>query len=255
MKFFPSFRWPTRHAVKKWWKAKAKFLFALLGALVVIASFAIKDDRRDEVKSLADSIDRAEDTFILSGQNQRVYNLIQHNWRSIDVLQPSNTKKSSGWMMIDAQGRWITTAHEEVQNASVTLDSILRLGARLPEKYRPINEGAQIQLEIKEFNAEWDAFRAMKPPGPLLKDSFPHVYDDPKNSYFGKAMSVDAKCSVVLTKIQTLGVETLRTAKDAREEKEREYRSINLLSYVITFVGAGLTLVGVVLGIDPGKEG
>jgi hypothetical protein len=66
----------SREDAKKWWKGNAKFVFALVSAFFVIVSFAVKDDYRDHVKSLADSIDRAEDTFVLTAQNQRIYNLL-----------------------------------------------------------------------------------------------------------------------------------------------------------------------------------
>jgi hypothetical protein len=237
----------SREDAKKWWKGNAKFVFALVSAFFVIVSFAVKDDYRDHVKSLADSIDRAEDTFVLTAQNQRIYNFIKHAGRQIDVLQPSHSTKMSGWIMTDKNGRWVTTVDGEVRDAELILDSTMRLAGELPENQAEKDERARIQGKIKEFDADWAEVKTMKPQ-PLSGSIV--AYTKPGESYWEKAMAVDAKCSAILTDTQELGSKTLQAAKEAREKEEHLARKANIASYVITVLAAGFTLAGVVLGIE-----
>ena len=256
MKIANILKWPSRRHLRQLLKGNAKYIFAALSAVIVVASFAIKDDYRDHVKSLADTIERAEDIFILSAQTQHISNLIKKDFRKVDLLQPADKPQSAGWILLDKDGRWASTADEEVRDAKLALDIIERLARKIPGDQRRLNEISRIRLEIGEFDADWKQVRSMEPPPPVdLHGNMPKAYASLKElSYFEKATNIDIKCSTIVHDTEKLGEETLSASKTAHEAQEHWYVWVDGISYLLTILAAALTVLGVIWGIETGKN-
>jgi hypothetical protein len=149
-------KWPTSHQKKAWRKHKAKFITAVFGAALVITSFAVKDDYREEIKSLGDSISAAESTFIIRSESERIYNLVNHTRHPIDIFHPpaASGGGSSAWAILDPN--ILESDRNEVQQAVVTLDNIARLAEKLPKTSSMRNRVITIETQMKSFEADWD---------------------------------------------------------------------------------------------------
>jgi hypothetical protein len=230
----------------------AKFLFSLVGALLVVLTFAIKDDYRERVKSLGESIDAAESTFIIRYENERIYNLISHHRDSLDIFHPPNPGGGTGSWDLDV--RRAEADHDEVGNSMVTLDNISRLAEKIPTADTHRHRVSIIRNDMQQFEADWISFQILKAQHPdVIRNprADPNVFD----RLVVETNRIGDSASSIFALINALGVDVLRDAEIARGGSERKYHKLNIVSYVLYAFGALLTVAGVFLGIEGAKPG
>jgi hypothetical protein len=225
-----------------------------LGAALVITSFAVKDDYREEIKSLGDSISAAESTLIIRSESERIYNLVNHTRHPVDIFHPPTASSggSSAWEILDPN--ILESDRNEVQQAVVTLDNIARLAEKLPKTRSMRNRVITIETQMKSFEADWDTYEKFKIENHLGALALLKIPKEGLEVYFKLGEKLDAKSNSIVNDIQRLGMDILREAADERVRIEHEYQRWNTLSYVVTFIGAIFTIIGVFLGLEP-QEG
>ena len=71
-------------------------LISVAGALILFVTFLAKDAKRDRLKELGDSIDSAENAFIIRAENKRMYEALQTLGRNFDDFRRNPWKKGAG---------------------------------------------------------------------------------------------------------------------------------------------------------------
>jgi hypothetical protein len=262
-----------QHTKEMWRKNKAKLLVAVFGAGLVIMSFAIKDDYREKVKARGDAIEAAENTFIMRAESERIYNLVGHARHSTDIFLPpskgaetiSNKAILDTWFWIDRA--IIDADHNEIQGAAVTVDNIERLAKELPASDATAIRStlSTIHADMTNFETDWSKYDGFKmgmssysndSQFTILrnKSGSGKEFSEYLNGYLSAAAKVDGSCTSILNKIQNLEVDALHRASEAIEQTERKYNEVNAICYLVTFIGALFTILGVFLGFEPHIE-
>ncbi len=237
-------------------KRHAKFLMSFIAALVVVATFAVKDDYREHVRSLGDSIDSAENTFIIRSENERIYDLISHVRHRVDIfhrLEDEGGGASARWDW-DPNSREEQAAYDEEQNVVVTLDNIERLAKKLPGPENNERRIRAIRGDMGQFEADWNEFEHLR-----QSYSGMRIGSSPDTNVLDRLLTeadrVIESTNLIAHEINALGRDVLRDAEVTRAKAERSYARWNLASYLVYAFGALVTLTGVLMGVEGIKSG
>ena len=74
-----------------------KHLFPLVGALVVFATFIVKEGIRDNLKDVVSAFENAQTTFALRDQNVRMTTMLTEIRTRVVALNDKSLPKAAGW--------------------------------------------------------------------------------------------------------------------------------------------------------------
>jgi len=227
-------------------------LLSLLGATIILVTFVAKDARKDRLKDLDDSIQNAENAYLIRADERKTYQELRDFesgfWSSWAAGHGKHTTESDH----DIHYRLLTLAMNSTDETRTRLDALDRLNDKLPNGGR-----AQLVQAIREkcagimqsgtqlFN-QIDNAEGRESSAPVLKvtePSFSFVNESNKriSDLYDQSDSVDGETDKANTQIWHLAEDDLKTV-------EQRYEYWNYIYYVLYAVGWIITLLGTLIG-------
>jgi hypothetical protein len=242
------------------WLRRHEAFLAAIGLLTVIATFVTKEVFRDNLKELADSVDRAQITYSLRVNIDSLRTEIRYLDSRISSLKlsSSNAPPTDTTQMLefaDSFDNCRRTVMENLISYEVWVDEARQLVEKLPydkaaeEQLRPLQQGSAafeaqakslLQAIDKAISDQTLAVGAGLAPNPLPCDTLPF------------ALRVQAH----LPEASAFSSRQLERAEEVKRNAERRYRLFSIVSYVLFGIGILLALIGRVYRIRGlGAEG
>lgn len=249
-------------------RKNARILLGFMGACMVFFTFVVKDDRRDDMKSLADAIDGAENIFIIRTENAKLDDEQRRVAQELNQFRrdfqnhPYRDSGSSfgegsggGWSSWGFTETQFKANREKEQNIEVAFDNIARLLRKLPQTGTYLPQIGAVKHDMEQFETLSEEIDSL-----WLREqtvsSRDHTPERQKldQELDDKADQLEALLSRISDSTNILAKGILDKAEQAREKAEKSFQFWNRLSYVLYFLGAVLTMVGVAIGVE-GSEG
>lgn len=242
------------------WLRRHETFLAAIGLLTVIATFVTKEVFRDNLKELADSVDRAQITYSLRLNIDSLRTDISHLDGRISSLRPSpgsapSTDTTQLLEFAEGVDNCRRTVMENLLNYEVWTDEARQLVEHLPydkavqQQLRSLQEGsAAFEAEAKSLLQAIDravsderlTVSAGLAPNPVPCNALPF------------ALRVQAR----LPEASAFAGDQLERAEEVKKNAERRYRVFSIISYFLFGIGILLALIGRVYGIRSlGAEG
>jgi len=224
-------------------------LTIIVGALLMCLTFVVDDVARERLRSLTDSLDAAQTTFIIRDSNLELYREIDELEARVaqgnsELMQRFPKLRNSQHVAIDPEA---VLSHESVEVLRITdqtwheFNNLGLLIAKMPAQ----------DSRVREFNAlysEFDTERTgmLKPVTPIAnrKDRTfdPIAYNqEQRQDYFAVFRIHD--------KLQMLSAGCMDDARSEVEKKEHLYKSLTPVKIFLFAIGVGLTVVTRLAGI------
>jgi len=234
-----------------------KLIVALTGAAVIFVTFLVKDARRDKLKELVDSVDAAENAFIIRMGNRQTLAEIKRFERQFQEFREHPTRplrhNSSGGggssydfgddTQVNFNGLYTVRA-EELSNEDL-LDNIVRLANKLPKGEGERKRLQSIQDDTKEFWTKWyaafdESFKVNSLPREQRSDA-------PKqaNEHIYSAVTIE---ETVARMLESITDNVFQEAERERERAEADYAVWNVITYFFYGVGFIIGVIGILMG-------
>lgn len=252
--------WFRKHLaiLRRRFVSNKRHLWAVGGATIVFVTFLAKDAERDHLKDLVDSIDAAENAFILRSQNRATITALKtfrdefHEFREHPTVAVARNdgggssdfddSKEIDWEML------YSSRSEELSNQEL-LDSINRLARKLPENGAWKSTKSSLEFFKNKPQEFWDQWhksfdQAMKAAN---SKSSPQLIGETNDQVF-KAHWIAKELSDALDNVsQNITVDS----EKERAKVEALYVAWLWLTYLLYALGWIMTIRAIFLG----KEG
>jgi len=203
------------------------------GALIVFATFVVKDNWRDDAKGLEDAIDNAENSFVIRNENARNFaelRLFEKRFREFrhNPTLPADSFSSGGDLGLPEY------APERVDDDEVALDNVGRLLRKVSEVTATDDKWRRLALTSRDIASFRDGFALYSRP------SSEAVNEGDLISTFDR---ISAQTS-------SLTKDALRAAEDKRDSNEKLLRRLNAASYCLYLIGMAVAVIGAMIGVD-----
>jgi hypothetical protein len=241
-------RKPTSVAANRTAKRRRRIV-SLIGALIVFGTFLAKDVRRDKLKDLVDSIESAENSYLIRAGNRRTLQEIKGFEKSFSDFRRNPTAPEDQLTEADFEDRgvgfYLQTTHDDQLANMEIYDELARLAEKLPGA-QPEKNSLQAAKQLDaEFWEEWNAVdkEAMKLPDawrvkdtPLAKQLEAKIFT---------ASAAGQKCSQTL---ESVSREILHEAANERVKAEANYEMWNKFTFLLYGVGFVIGIFGILMG-------
>jgi hypothetical protein len=240
------------------WKHRKKIL-SLLGATVIFGTFLTKDLERDGLKDLVDSIDAAENAYIIRSHTQDSLEEIHRFEKKFAEFREHPTLSKSGFsgggsssFTASLDGIWWTLKYsDELESSTEELfDNVARLANKLPNAEDTRKQLRIIRDKMDDFRRGWNNVSAAARKLPSAANSnqaaleqLDRTINDLTSNAFDLSESVAG-----------IGNNILREAERERVAAERRYAQWNVCFYSLYVFGWVLGCIGVLLERDDIKE-
>jgi len=231
------------------WCVRHRSLITVLGGLIILATFFVKDVLRDQEKDLADAINSAESIYLMRSADLEIRKEINEVDMSvsisrqeiIDSLLPRGAKvKELPYLMTGFDG------HEGripriLSDTDMEVDNLQRLAAIA----LPTSE------HLKEFGKvywEWDKLRMSiiaRPVTPIVANA-----PDDSKAIAGQNRKDYWAIWLINSKISMVGAGIFDDAHRTKEIRENRVKFFSPLSYVLFCLGVVVTIVSRLFGVE-----
>jgi hypothetical protein len=239
---------PKRHDVGAYFRRHNRLL-TYLGAFIVFATFVVREGIREHLKELTDSIDVAQNVFVVRVDNIETNYALGGLRRQMAAIKDAPSAGKAREDLFDAAARELEVSKNRFREVASYLDCISRLIARLPSQTTPVTlkntwllktmsgtPNGLLQAFRVQLKQSWESENKVRQ---LMK--LDHSGDQDASSAAGKL----AGDSVLLyLDSQTFGWLILGEAMKARERSEHFYDISKKVSYLLYVLGWGLGLFG-----------
>lgn len=237
----------VRRRVRLWCVRHRSFV-TVVGGVIMLATFFVKDVLRDQEKDLADAINSAERMYLMRSDNLELRKEINEVDMNVsisrqEILQslPRGSKvKEVPYLMTGYDG------HEDrlgrlLSDTDVEVDNLQRLVAIAP----PTSE------HLKEFGKlywEWDKLRLsiitrpVTPIGKTTRDDLKAMFDRDRKDY--------SAVWLINSRINMVGASILDDAHYTKEKRENRVKLFSPISIVLFCLGVFLTIMSRLFGIE-----
>lgn len=243
-------------------------VITFLGAVIVFATFVVKDGFRENLKNLTDSIDSAESVFLIRSDLEDIK---LHTGRSV-------APRGDNPGMFDYAVQDIEHSRKTFDDIAYQLDNIARLIKKLPDQSSqikfastwreerqetvitqsgPITGGnVFVQEESKTLAEHWQKpqqrlTRLRQEENRIRRIMNPDHKHDEEAARAAAELSGDSAYLLHVT--EAFGRAVLDVAMKAKDDHERSYKMYTYIGYLLYGVGSALGLVGILFGV-PGAS-
>ena len=205
-------------------------LISFIGASVVLITFIVKDEIRQDLKDLVDSIDQAENVFMIRSDSRDLGEQVEH-------LQHDLRDKGTKW-------RGLASSDWYYRSVTAELDSAVHLLAKTPHGDEFDEEALGLWSKRSEYMSS-----SLTPIAPLSED--PIVRDKAAEARARKLKEKLWEDVYLLdTKTRGFGARVVDMARKVEVREEGRYRVVKGVSYVLYLIGWGLGLLGTMFGAE-----
>jgi hypothetical protein len=223
------------------WFQKHNRLLTFFGALIVFLTFVVREGLRDQLKDLVDSIDSAQNAFllsVLSTESPMAFNRLEREVLSIRTQRQSGHTDPSER---DIKETWLLIA-ERIERARITLNDISRLQEKLPAKDQTVLLFSGVEDELAKCRENYAHVQKI---GPEALEPDPTQYSG--ESYpFGE---LDTATRTLIQRVGQLGSLVWEEADIVRRSDEFRLRIYTWATYFLYAFGWCLGLVGRLHGV------
>jgi hypothetical protein len=247
----------TRRTVRK--------VISLAGAVIIFATFVAKDMRRDKLKDLIDSIEYAENGYLLRMGQRQTYSEIlrienafaefrkhptspfvapvgREDVFSPSVKGPSDSEVSEGGKIDYAQKRNLRV--EETSNDEL-LDNLIGLANRLPEAGEHRKNLADLDQDRHQYYEQsyaWEFELSRQELEPILQSKGGNL------ALNDEIYLVLAHQEQITEKLYGIATAILPEAAKERQKAEHAYEKWTRFTYILYGVGFILGMIGILMG-------
>jgi hypothetical protein len=204
-------------------------LLLFVGASITLVTFVVKDEIRQDLKDLADSIDSAENVFMIRSDSRDIMEQIM--W----VQQ-----------LIKEQGprRSVLPPIAYFRSLSAGLNSSVHLLAKVPHGEELDERAAVILLKRNKWMDQ-----SLPPLSPIAERPIPRdsAADAAEES---RALESWKEVFFLNGEVQQFGVEVLELAHKVEAQQEHRYRVSKYVSYFLYPLGWLIGLLGTLVGVE-----
>lgn len=214
----------TNNRVATWIKEHDR-PFVVIGALILIATFVIKDAIKDHLKDVVNAVTAAQQLYSIRTDIHNIEFELQG-----EIDQIANHPLSQHELMAKSADLFSSNARSAIDRTS---DLVGSLKAAAQES---------IQTSIDQFNAHYKQF----------SDELTAFNNNPDavsgGKLIGTALDLDKKALAI-------EADVLNKAHQRESEDEHFYGIATWISYVLYVIGWSMAFVGRLVGVDPGIGG
>jgi hypothetical protein len=224
---------------------KYKGWVVFLGALVVFATFVIRDGIRENYKDFLDAVDAAEGVYLIRQDLRELHELINRtgwivNSRSLPLTAPPTLDTR-----INSFQNGLSAEYEGRKLLTLTLDNASSLARKLADPKASATAGElnrAFHANEKTIDDLWDAWvRAGTQRAPTDQD---------KEQFLAKANAWHTESNKLTDDIYEFSDKIFEEAKKEVELSEVRYKWSNRFSYALFALAWGLALVGKLFDVD-----
>ena len=202
-------------------------LLLFIGASIALSIFVVKDEIRQDLKDLTDSINTAENVFMVRSDSREV------------IIQVARIQQ-----LLEGKPSWTGLASSEAYYRSLTaqLDSTLHLLAKVPHGGEFDREAIDLMAKRNQWMA--DSLRPMAPisEGPVVRDEA----EEKAEKALGQKLWNDA--FLLDGQVQSFGSSVVDMARKVEAHEEHLYRISKYASYTLYSLGWLVGLIGTLFG-------
>jgi hypothetical protein len=202
-----------------------------ISAFIAFVAFVVKDEVRQNLKDLVDSINAATTIFLVRSDNRDIR-------FEIGKIEQFLRQSKPIWL-----GQASSDTH--FKNLSAELDSIVRLLHSVPHDEKVDKEAYDLILKERKFM--YDSLLspiAPLPEGPIVRDEAAEAAEEARQT------KVRAAAILLDNQVQDLGTSVLFAAQEALKREERRYRISVYASYILYPLSVLIGLVGTIFGVE-----
>lgn len=209
-------------------------LILFLSASIALATFIVKDGIRQDLKDLVDSIDAAEQVFMIRSDDREVMVQLGH-------VEQFLTQKNARW-------EGLRSSQSYYRSLTAELDGSLALLAKVPhgEEY----DKKAIALITKR--SEWMS-NPLRPLTPIPERPIPRDKSaEAAEKMIEKKLWADAY--LLDYEVGTFGASVIDMARTVKAQEEHRYRVSKCVSYILYALSWLLGLLGTMFGVQASAE-
>jgi hypothetical protein len=240
------------HKQTKRWFQKHQGLLLILGTLIIVTTFIVKNVFREQLKDVVDSINAAENLYLIRDSNLELHEEIDQvdanvSRSRIEILQalPSakkNQTQKDAWAAdFDRNSQRLLRVINETY---LETDNLARLVMKAP----PTPEH---MAQFTELYKQWGTLRI-----DLLKGDQAelNLEDFDSKAAYNRNLKGYAAVWILNQKLHLVGSMILDDAHEVKERKERLVRVFTPISYGLFILGAVLTFLSKLFGVETGGD-
>ena len=220
-------------------------MLSFVGALIVFATFIVKEGIKEKLKEDLDAISNAETVYAIREDNTRISgSRITVEWRQIKDNSLGPASDPSGQADRNEQKADLLDETDDALNSSFSNLFILEKAARefdardIPN----LKDEHDMQDKLKD---DYDGMLA----GGMTDDHY--LEPSPKDEHdLDDFVKFEDNSEFNLTRNDLIGTHIQELIEDKRERNERYYSIASILSYVFYVIGWTLGLCGRLFGVD-----
>ena len=240
-----------------------KRVWAIVGATIILGTFLVKDVMRDNLKDLVDSIDAAENTYLIRTETRRNYDEIQQFEKEFAEFRENPTTPvprrlfseggGGGDTFITGDGEfdwdafYRTTENQKANNE--LLDNVIRLANKLPggpgkkELVDADKQNRRFTVEMRDIEVIYRD---------LERSSKEHIHDiDELNQrVYDHAIQLDE----ISTTTNKLSFIILQNAETERSKDEFLFAISTWMFYFLYLAGWMISVAGILMGQGDEKK-
>jgi len=220
---------------------RLKKVLGLVGLVIAVVSFIVKDIIRDRHKDFVDAITAAKPIFLLKSDTGEILDQVWEIGHPPQGLKPGNTA-------------FFTIRQPLDSDTQAYLDSALNLADKLPNHEELIKRIDEIRTKNNELVQGSQKIFAKLPQNIVKRYPFRvdiAFSDLSKELEFRNEFEPMRQLgSEIRDEVLNLGKDLIREADERKESEERSYQVWLGVSYFVALVGAVLTLIAILMGVD-----
>ena len=220
-------------------------LFSFFGAMIVFATFVVKEGVREELKADLDAIGTAETVYAIRQDNTRISgSRITIQWREINKNSAEHNPSQRIAKSNVEQKRDLLDETDDALNSSFSNLFGLERAARAFDARHIPNLSDEHKTQAK-FKHDYNVMLA----GDMTDDDYfqPSPTDEHDLKKFAQFEN-DSEFN--LTRNDLIGTNIIELIEDKRESDERYYKIANICSYILYVICWGISLLGRMFGVE-----
>ncbi|HXM22616.1 MAG TPA: hypothetical protein VN948_15270 [Terriglobales bacterium] len=230
--------------------AKRRRLLPVIGATIVLATFVVKDAWRENLKDLVDSIENAQNVFLIRDDSKAVTSQLRVIEQKIDRIEQVSTLTTKDPFTGIAVNSQMMIFRELQDNIGTDLDNTARLMDKVPGQ--EANRNTEEELKKGLVSAR-ESFRQS---GVTIARLTPTITPDgvfpaeARQAIFDASADLSNKTNDLWTRTHNLSATVLKEAASELQVEERNFTWVKIASYILYVLGWTLTLFGKMFGIE-----
>ncbi len=234
-------------------KLSTQKLVSILGATIILGTFVVKEARKDKLKDLIDSVDAAENAYMIRIDDRKNYMALQQlsdvvkDFRAHPTKPVSMSEVGGGSSSFEEpteidMGLFESMAEQELSNREL-IDTVARLARKLPESRSTLRLDTIYGMDSSFWN---DRQNALTRANGLR--ATPPKYVGQKGSVIDEMQRLLSMVGTVADDVETESRKIISDAEEERSADEARYKCWTTIFYFLYGLGWLISVLGIFMG-------